>query len=137
MRQALPGHLQGVRPVLNVRRHPPVDYGKCCQTVTIYRQEGPGQYSRRVCHRAFLELRRGKELSKTGSAGENSFLLVIPGEEIPVRPGDKVLLGEGPEVLSREDWAAFIPAKVPGLVVVGYVEPKYWRGKLCHTEAGG
>ena len=111
--------------MLSVRRRPPVDYGKCCQTVTIYHQEGPGQYSRQVCRQAFFEFRRRKGL------------LVFPGDSVPVRPGDKVLLGEGPEVNSREDWAAFIPAKVPGLVVVEYVEPRYWQGKLCHIEAGG
>lgn len=122
--------------MLNVRRQPPLDYGKCCQTVTIYRQEAPGQYSRRVFHRAFLEYRRRVDIGKTGSAGESTFLLVIPGEEVPVRPGDKVFPGEGPEIATREEWAAFIPARVPGLVVVGYVEPKYWQGKLCHTEAG-
>ena len=123
--------------MLNVRKHPPVDYGKCCQTVSIYHQEGPGQYSRQGGCRAFFEFRRRKGLSKTGSVGESSFLLVFPGDSVPVRPGDKVLLGEGPEVNSREDWAAFIPAKVPGLVVVEYVEPRYWQGKLCHIEAGG
>ncbi len=123
--------------MLSVRRRPPVDYGKCCQTVTIYRQEGPGQYSRQVCRQAFFEFRRRKELSKTGSVGESSFLLVLPGDSVSVRLGDKVLLGEGPEVNSREDWAAFIPAKVPGLVVVEYVEPRYWQGKLCYIEAGG
>ena len=123
--------------MLSVRRRPPLDYSKCCQTVTVYRQEAPGQYSRQVFPRAFLELKRQVETGKTGSAGESSFLLVIPGEEIPVKPGDKVLLGEGPEITTREEWAALIPARVPGLVVVGYVEPKYWQGKLCHTEAGG
>jgi len=30
-----------------------------------------------------------------------------------------------------------IPVKVPGLVVVKYVDPKYWNGKLVHVEAGG
>ena len=123
--------------MLSVRRRPPVDYGKCCPTVTVYRQEGTGQYSRQVCRQAFFEFRRRKELSKTGSVGESSFLLVLPGDSVSVRLGDKVLLGEGPEVNSREDWAAFIPAKVPGLVVVEYVEPRYWQGKLCHIEAGG
>ena len=51
--------------------------------------------------------------------------------------GDKVLLGEGPEIATREEWAGFIPAKVPGLVVVKYVDPKYWQGRLIHVEAGG
>ena len=123
--------------MLSVRRRPPLDYSHCCQTVTVYRQEAPGRYSRRVFRQAFLAPRRQVEAEKTGSVGESSFLLVIPGAEVPVRPGDKVLPGEGPEIADREAWAAFIPAKVPGLVIVKYVEPRYWQGKLCHTEAGG
>lgn len=123
--------------MLSVRKRPPADYSKCHQTITIYRQEAQGQYIRRVCCWAFLDFLRREKVSKTGSTGESTFLLVIPGEEVLVMPGDKVLLGEGPEITSREDWAAFIPAKVPGLVVVGYVEPKFWQGKICHTEAGG
>lgn len=27
--------------------------------------------------------------------------------------------------------------RLPGLVVVKYVDPKYWGGKLVHVEAGG
>lgn len=122
--------------MLSVRRRPPLDYSLCRQTVTVYRQEAPGQYSRRVFRRAFLERRRQVETGRTGSGGESAFLLVLPGEEVPVRPGDKVLPGEGPEIATREEWAAFIPARVPGLVVE-YVAPRYWKGKLCHTEAGG
>ena len=76
-------------------------------------------------------------MDKTGSSEVNSFLLVIPGQTVPVAVGDKVLLGEGPEVNSREGWAALIPVKVPGLVVVRYVDPKYWNGAVVHTEAGG
>ena len=32
------------------------------------------------------------ETGRTGSSGESAFLLVLPGEEVSVRPGDKVLL---------------------------------------------
>ena len=123
--------------MLSVRRRPPLDYSLCRQIVTVYRQEAPGQYSRRVFRRAFLERRRQVETGRTGSSGESAFLRVLPGEEVLVRPGDKVLPGEGPEIATREEWAAFIPARVPGLVVVEYVAPRYWKGKLCHTEAGG
>ena len=76
-------------------------------------------------------------VSKTGSREATDFLLVIPGDFPAVSVGDKVLLGEGPEISTREEWAAFIPAKVPGLVVIQYVDSKYWNGKMCHTEAGG
>lgn len=103
-------------------------------TVTVYHQEG---YARTVVDRAFLDFRKTRNVEKTGSSEVNSFLLVIPCAVQGVFVGDKVLLGEGPEVATREAWAALIPAKVPGLVVVRYVDPKYWNGKLVHVEAGG
>lgn len=114
----------------------PVSYDLCNQTVTIYHKDGE-TYTRTVHRRAFLDYKKTETTSKTGSREANGFLLVIPGESIPVAVGDKVMLGEGPTVSTREEWAALIPAKVPGLVVVQYVDPKYWRGRLVHTEAGG
>lgn len=115
---------------------PPVSYDLCNQTVTVYHKDGE-TYTRTVHLRAFLDYKKTETTSKTGSREANGFLLVIPGEIIPVAVGDKVMLGEGPAVANRKDWAALIPAKVPGLVVVQYVDPKYWRGRLVHTEAGG
>lgn len=115
---------------------PPVDYSLCNQTVTVYHNEN-GVYSQKVYNRAFLDFRKNETVSKTGSKEASGFLLVIPGEQIPVSAGDKVLLGTGKPVTTREEWAALTPAKVPGLVVVQYVDPKYWNGKVCHTEAGG
>lgn len=53
------------------------------------------------------------------------------------QPGIKVFLGDGPEISDRTDWVKFIPASVPGLVVVKDVDVKYWRGAVCHIEAGG
>ena len=76
-------------------------------------------------------------MDKTGSRDSNSFLLVIPGNTQAVFVGDKVLMGEGPEVSTREQWAAFIPANVPGLCVVKYADPKYWGTQFVHVEAGG
>lgn len=124
--------------MLNIKRRPPVDYRLCNQTVTIYHWDGKETYTRTVIKEgAFLDFRKTQDISKTGSTEVNSFLLVIPCSEIPVAAGDKVLHGEGPEVATREDWAGFIPSKVPGLVVVKYVDPKYWKDKLVHVEAGG
>lgn len=51
--------------------------------------------------------------------------------------GDKVFLGEGPEIRYLTEWKKFIPAGVPGLVVVKDVDVKYWNGSVCHIEAGG
>lgn len=115
---------------------PPVSYALCNQTVTVYHTDGK-TYTRTVYGRAFLDFRKTETTSKTGSREANGFLLVIPGEGTPVSVGDKVMLGEGPQCSTREEWAELIPAKVPGLVVVQYVDPKYWNGRVCHTEAGG
>lgn len=116
----------------------PVDYRLCNQTVTIYHWDGKDTFTRKVIEEgAFLDFKKTQNVDKTGSKEANSFLLVVPGPWAPVAVGDKVLYGEGPEVSTREDWAALIPSKVEGLVVVKYVDPKMWRGCIVHTEAGG
>lgn len=113
---------------------PLIDYDRLCrQTVTVYRKTEEG-VSRTVCNRAYLDFRKNRNVDKTGSRETNSFLLVVPGSTQAVFVGDKVLLGEGPVVA---EWAQFIPTKVPGLVVVSYVDPKYWGDRMVHTEAGG
>lgn len=122
--------------MLFLRNSTPVDYRLCNQTVTVYHKDGD-KYTRAIYGNAYLDFRKNQTVDKTGSKEANSFLLVIPGAVQTVFVGDKVILGEGPEVLTREAWADMIPAKVPGLVVVSYVDPKYWNGKLVHTEAGG
>ena len=120
------------------RRSSPVDYRHCDQTVTIYHWDGADTYTTKtIVEGAFLEHRKTHNVDKTGSKEVNSFLLVIPGAEVPVVAGDKVLPGEGAEVSTREAWAALIPSKVPDLCVVKWVDPKYWRGSVVHTEAGG
>ena len=118
-------------------RTSPVDYSLCNQTVTVYHWDGKDTYTRKVFTDAFLDFKKTQNVDKTGSSEVNGFLLVIPGPSVPVSVGDKVLLGEGPEIATREAWASFIPAKVPGLAVVKYVDPKYWHGSIVHTEAGG
>ena len=133
---ALPGHLSGVREVLNIRRRKgPLDYRLCNQTVTVYHKEGD-KITRTVHSDAFLDFKKTENVDKTGSKEVNSFLLVIPCSEVCVHPEDKVLLGTGEEITAAR-WPSFIPVKVPGLVVVKYVGPKYWSGKLVHVEAGG
>lgn len=119
----------------------PVDYRLCNQTVTVYHWDSDAETcTRKVIEKgAFLDFRKVSNVDKTGSTEVNSFLLVIPctdGKTIPVSAGDKVYHGVGPE-LGDGEWSRFIPAKVPGLVVVKTVDPKYWRGQLVHTEAGG
>ena len=114
----------------------PVDYRLCCQTVTVYHKE-EDRIITRVYPKAFLDFRKNLTVEKTGSRESNSFLLVIPCEDQAVFPGDKVLLGEGEEITTQEEWAALLPAVTPGLVVVKYVDPKYWGTRMVHVEAGG
>lgn len=124
--------------MLMLRRTCPVDYSLCNQTVTVYHWDGKDTYTRKVIKEgAFLDFNKVQSVDKTGSKETNAFLLVIPGPVVAVSVGDKVLAGEGPEIATREAWAGFIPAKVNGLVVVKYVDPKYWHGSVVHTEAGG
>ena len=114
----------------------PVSYGLCTQTVTVYHKDGD-TYKRTVYDLAFLDFKKAETTSNTGSREANSFLLVIPGETVSLFVGDKVMLGEGPAVSTREEWAKLIPTTTPGLVVVQYVDPKYCNGRVVHTEAGG
>lgn len=132
----------------------PLDYSKCNQTITIYHQNPVTKEISRIVIEsgAFLDFRKNKNVDKTGSKESNSFLLVIP--EISCRylpaadfigtPGtytlvnlDKVQLGIGPVITTAAEWSAFIPAKVDGLVVVKYIDPKFWQAQRCHLEAGG
>lgn len=118
----------------------PPDYGKCCQTVTVYHLREDSTVQKTVLHGVSLQLRKNYNVDKTGATESTSFLLVIPAavsSGIPVAVGDKVLSGEGGEIQSRQEWAELIPSKVPGMAVIRYVEPIWWEGRLCHTEAGG
>ena len=112
-------------------------YRLCDQTVTVYHREGANRITRTVFRRAFLDNRKNLTVDRTGSAEANGFLLVIPGSTVPVAVGDKVMRGEGPEVTTDAQWRELIPAKAEGLVVVKHVDPKFYRGELVHTEAGG
>lgn len=114
-------------------------YRLCDQTITHY-HNADGLITRTVIADAYLDWRKNRNVDKTGSKDANSFLLVIPADQLPaggILPLDKVIAGIGPEVTDRAAWGAFIPAAVPGLVVVKYVDPKYLRGRLTHVEAGG
>lgn len=114
----------------------PVDYRMCKQTVTVYHKDGD-TITRTVHENTFFDFRKTHNVDKTGSREVNSFLLVVPCSTQAVFVEDKVLQGVGPEITTREEWAAFIPAKVPGLVVVKSADPKYWGAQLVHVEAGG
>ena len=137
MRMSILGDLSGGGMMLFRRNSTPIDYDRLCnQTVTVYHKEND-TYTKTVFNNAFLDFRKNQTVDRTGSREANSFLLILPGSAQSVFVGDKVLLGTGPEIATREDWAALVPARVPGLVVVSYVDTKYWQGQLVHTEAGG
>lgn len=136
MRPAVSGHLPGGGLMLMRKSSNPVDYRMCKQVVTVYHKDGD-TITRTVHKHAFLDFRKNQTVDKTGSREVNSFLLVIPGDSRMVFVGDKVLLGEGPEVTTREAWAALIPSTTPNLVVVKYADPKYWGTQFVHVEAGG
>ena len=114
----------------------PVRYDLCRDTVTVYHKDGE-TIKRTVYGSAFLEFKKNINIEKTGSQEVNSFLLVIPCGTQVVFPGDKVVRGTGPEISTREEWAAFIPAKVPQMGVVKNVDVRYWNGNIVHVEAGG
>lgn len=120
--------------MLVLRSRPPVSYELCNQTVTIYHTDGKN-YSKTVVNNAFLDYQKNETAGKDGRRESNGFTLIIEGPPC-VSVGDKIMAGEGPDCTTREEWAALIPARVAGLVVVQYVSPKYWHGEIIHTEAG-
>lgn len=117
------------------KRRNPLTYKQCTQTVTVYHKDGQS-VTRQVFDRAYLDFKKAQTIDKTGSREANSFLLVIPTNTPVLTVGDKVMLGEGPEIPAKE-WGQFIPAKVPGLVVVDTVDSKYYGMELVHQEASG
>lgn len=128
--------------MMRVRRNScPVNYHMCNQTVTTYRkveENGKTIFLKKVHENAFLDFKKTVSVDKLGATEATSFLLVIPGSNQAVFPGDKVFLGSGPDIPSGDYWAKeFIPSKVDGLVVVKYADPKYWNGEIVHTEAEG
>ena len=114
----------------------PLSYSLCTDTVTVYHKDGDS-YTTTVYKKAFFDNKKNLSVDKTGNRDSNSFLLVIPCNKKVVHPGDKILRGVGVKVRTREEWAALIPSKIPDLVVVKYVDCKYWLGEMVHLEAGG
>lgn len=108
----------------------PLDYSLCCMTVTVYHREGLTRHVIRTAHYEFTD---EAAVSGAVASGDRHFLLVVPGEA-DIHVGDKVVLGEGPELT---DWAGLHMPGVPTLGVVRDLKPRYFKGQLCHTEARG
>ena len=122
---------------------PELAYPLCRQTVTLYHPDAAaGRVVRAVVTGAFLDRRVRVSATEKGRARALAFVLVIPqrsaryGQDYTLEPGDRVLEGEGADV-AWADWADFLPASVPGLCCVQYVDPKAAGGEPCHVEAGG
>ena len=135
---------------------PPLDYSLCDQTLTIYHQLGAGENfacTHTVFRGAMVDQKKVRTVDKTGSKegfpsgrGRPEWVAPAAYAELPdcrragaftLAPGDKLLPGEGPEIIDRKAWSAFVPATTPGLVVVSDVDVKLWAGSVCHVEAGG
>lgn len=122
----------GKLPLLN-------DYSLCTQVISVFHYEDD-TVTKTVYEKAYLDFKKTLNVKKTGSTEANGFLLVIPGDSQACNVGDKVIVGENvsvPECDAAAWWRSFIPSKVDGLVVVKYVDVKYWNGSIVHTEAGG
>ena len=111
----------------------PLDYSLCNQTVTLYRFDPEGIH-RRVIRQAMYHYCTQQVRGEQGVTQERKFTLIIPGDAC-LLPGDRVYDGIGP-VVEPSRWGSFLPVTVPGLSQVQYVNPCFWEGEICHTEAG-
>jgi len=111
-----------------------MDYRMCRQLVTVYRYAN-GEILRKELPNCFLLWEEEETYSPTGKDRNRKFLLIQPGDEQLVFPGDRVYEGIGPDI-SPEEWYKFIPALCQGLGEVTYAVPYCWQGVFCHTEAG-
>ncbi len=103
------------------------DYRLCDRTVTVYHREG---LTRQVYHGAFYEYTRA--LPETpGVKAEEEFLLVIPGQEQMLFPGDRVIAGEGPQL---DSWEELNRGNFPTLSEIRQVKCRFFGGKMCHCE---
>lgn len=106
----------------------------CTQEITIYHKDSDGYKTE---YRAgFFDSHKTQSVDRTGSTEVSQFQVVIPGD-IDIVPGDKVMLGRGDMIYTREEWADLIPSKVKDLVVVRTVDRKCWHGQITHVEIGG
>ena len=115
--------------MLKHRKTVPLDYSICRMTVTVYTAADGGRHILNNVHYEITDQR----IAEHGIVRiRRSFLLVIPGVW-DIRPGDKVVLGEGPEGLSWDQ----LDGQIDTLAVAGSVKPRYFNGKICHMEVRG
>lgn len=110
----------------------PFDYSLCDQVVTVYRKTGE-TVERQVVENCRLSCQISTPRSSYGKSLEKKFRLIIPGNDTPLQPGDRIFDGIGPEEV---DWDRFLPAAVPEVFEVSFVKPCFWDGEITHWEAG-
>ncbi|WP_455501604.1 hypothetical protein [Gemmiger sp.] len=111
-------------------------------TVTLYHPDAKAaRVVRTVLHGVFCQQGRRELPDVNGAKQGAALLLVVPettakfGADYTLLPGDRLFLGEGPDV-AWADWPGFVPAAVDGVGIVQYVLPMRLRGRLHHVEAG-
>lgn len=135
----------------------------CSQTVTIYhvRYGNKGEFAcdQWVLQRVFFDSTLNRATDQSGSRLTSGFLLVIPNQSpLPLwkdglafdtmepeqrqgwytlQPGDKVVLGKGPMVETRGQWAEMVHEKMDNLAIVRCVNVKRLGNKICHVEFEG
>ena len=110
----------------------PLDYSLCQQTVTVYQKKGEA-ISRKIAENCYFSQNISTPTEPYGKSKEKKFLLMIPGEEISLQPGDRIFAGIGPE---NVDWQTFLPALIPEVFEVSFAKPCFWEGSITHWEAG-
>ena len=98
--------------MLRNRKLNPLDYSLCAMSVTV--ESGDASRALSGVHFEFTDTR---EVATGREDRSRNFLLVIPGED-PIKAGDRVIF-QGQRA------------------VVATVKPRYFQGRLCHTEARG
>lgn len=135
------------------------DYRFCKGTVTLYHRL-PGKTfaaERKVYKGAFLDLSENRKETESGTEYELDFLLLLPSgvkgrpvyeeprvydalsqEErkgrFTLAPGDKISRGEGPQITTAAQWAAFT-GKQGGALVKETAE-RFMGDAVLHLEAG-
>ena len=95
--------------------------------VTVYRKDGTV-----VRLNAHFTVKKGLETDRWGTSQKDRFNCIVMGSA-DLRPGDRILMGAGPETV---DWESFVP-ELAGCYRVEYVQPFFWQGQVHHVEAGG
>lgn len=106
------------------------EYAMCCQRVTLYRKTPQGILRQEIPN-CYLQVLSERVYGKLSCGQDLKFLLIQPGQEQLVFPGDRVFDGIGPEI-TQEQWDTWA---VP-MGEVDYAVPYQWQGVFCHTEAG-